>query len=418
MGAGRSGGRLGDCAGFWATWSAFTVSAFGSYVTSLAVGVLVVLTLAGEATEVGLVNAAKWLPYLLFGLIVGVLVDRVRRRPLLIAADLGRGVLLLAIPLLAAFDQLHIGWLILLMAVFGLMSVIHDAAFMAFVPRLVPAGLLTPAHARLDQSDAVAQASGPALAGGLVSLVGAPLAVLVDAVSFLISGLLLCRVTVPEPPGRSVSVRGLPGEVADGLRWVYRHATLAALALNTHVWFFFSAMAGAVVTPFALRTLGLSPFTLGLALALAGLGALVGSLAAVWLGARFDAGRVVIACRVADAVAWALIAWSADSGSGWVLFGAGQLVFGLGLGASNANEMGYRQTVTPDRLQGRMNATMRSINRAMIVVGAPVGGLLGDALGYRNLLWIAAAGFLVVGVSLGLSSFRKARLDDAYAHPG
>ncbi len=418
MGAGRSGGRLGDCAGFWATWSAFTVSAFGSYVTSLAVGVLVVLTLAGEATEVGLVNAAKWLPYLLFGLIVGVLVDRVRRRPLLIAADLGRGVLLLAIPLLAAFDQLHIGWLILLMAVFGLMSVIHDAAFMAFVPRLVPAGLLTPAHARLDQSDAVAQASGPALAGGLVSLVGAPLAVLVDAVSFLISGLLLCRVTVPEPPGRSASVRGLPGEVADGLRWVYRHATLAALALNTHVWFFFSAMAGAVVTPFALRTLGLSPFTLGLALALAGLGALVGSLAAVWLGARFDAGRVVIACRVADAVAWALIAWSADSGSGWVLFGAGQLVFGLGLGASNANEMGYRQTVTPDRLQGRMNATMRSINRAMIVVGAPVGGLLGDALGYRNLLWIAAAGFLVVGVSLGLSSFRKARLDDAYAHPG
>ena len=418
MGAGRSGGRLGDCAGFWATWSAFTVSAFGSYVTSLAVGVLVVLTLAGEATEVGLVNAAKWLPYLLFGLIVGVLVDRVRRRPLLIAADLGRGVLLLAIPLLAAFDQLHIGWLILLMAVFGLMSVIHDAAFMAFVPRLVPAGLLTPAHARLDQSDAVAQASGPALAGGLVSLVGAPLAVLVDAVSFLISGLLLCRVTVPEPPGRSVSVRGLPGEVADGLRWVYRHATLAALALNTHVWFFFSAMAGAVVTPFALRTLGLSPFTLGLALALAGLGALVGSLAAVWLGARFGAGRVVIACRVADAVAWALIAWSADSGSGWVLFGAGQLVFGLGLGASNANEMGYRQTVTPDRLQGRMNATMRSINRAMIVVGAPVGGLLGDALGYRNLLWIAAAGFLVVGVSLGLSSFRKARLDDAYAHPG
>lgn len=418
MGAGRLGGRLGDCAGFWATWSAFTVSAFGSYVTSLAVGVLVVLTLDGGATEVGLVNAAKWLPYLLFGLIVGVLVDRVRRRPLLIAADLGRGVLLLAIPLLAAFDQLHIGWLILLMAVFGLMSVIHDAAFMAFVPRLVPAGLLTPAHARLDQSDAVAQASGPALAGGLVSLVGAPLAVLVDAVSFLISGLLLCRVTVPEPPGRSVSVRGLPGEVADGLRWVYRHATLAALALNTHVWFFFSAMAGAVVTPFALRTLGLSPFTLGLALALAGLGALVGSLAAVWLGARFGAGRVVIACRVADAVAWALIAWSADSGSGWVLFGAGQLVFGLGLGASNANEMGYRQTVTPDRLQGRMNATMRSINRAMIVVGAPVGGLLGDALGYRNLLWIAAAGFLVVGVSLGLSSFRKARLDDAYAHPG
>jgi len=416
-GTGRSVGRLADSPGFWTTWTAFTVSAFGSYVTSLAIGVLVVLTLDGGATEVGLVNAAKWLPYLLFGLIAGVLVDRARRRPLLIAADLGRGVLLLAIPLLALIDQLHIVWLVVLMAVFGLMSLIHDAAFQAFVPRLVPTGLITPAHARLDQSDAVAQASGPALAGGLVSLVGAPLAVLVDAVSFLVSGLLLSRVHVQEPPGRSVSVRGVPGEVADGLRWVYRHATLSALALTSHAWFFCSAMAGAVVTPFALRTLGLSPFGMGLAFALAGVGALAGSLAAVRLGMRFGAGRVVIACNATTALAWALIALSGGGWPGWALFGAGQLVFGLGLGTSNANEMGYRQTVTPDRLQGRMNATMRSINRAMIVVGAPVGGLLGDAFGYRTLLWVSAAGFLVVAVALGLSRFRGARLDDAYANP-
>lgn len=408
------GSRLAESPGFWTTWSASTVSAFGSYVTSLAVGVLIVLSLNGGGTEVGLVSSARWLPYLLFGLVAGVLVDRVRRRPLLIGADVSRGVLLMTIPLLAALDQLHIGWLVGLMALFGLMSLIHDAAFQAFVPRIVPAGLLTPAHARLDQSDAVAQASGPALAGGLVWLVGAPLAVLVDAASFLVSGLLLCRVHVHEPPGRSVSLRGVPGEVAEGLRWVYRHPTLGAFALNTHAWFFFSAMAGAVVTPFALLTLGLSPLALGLALALAGVGALVGSLAAVRLGSRFGVGRVSIGCRLTDAAAWALIAWSASAGSGWLLFAAGQLLFGLGLGGSNANELGYRQTVTPDRLQGRMNATMRSINRAMIVVGAPVGGFLGDTFGFGTLLWIVAAGFLLVGVSLGMSRFGNARLGDEH----
>lgn len=171
------------------------------------------------------------------------------------------------------------------------------------------------------------------------------------------------------------------------------------------------------MTPFALVTLGLSPFGLGLALALAGVGALIGSLAAVRLGRRFGAGRVVIGCHATTAFAWALVALSTDDWTGWALFGAGQLVFGLGLGVSNANEMGYRQTVTPDRLQGRMNATMRSINRAMIVIGAPLGGVLADVLGFRTMLWVTAAGFLVVATALRLSRFRDAHLDDAYSNP-
>jgi MFS family permease len=179
----------------------------------------------------------------------------------------------------------------------------------------------------------------------------------------------------------------------------------------------FSAVAGAILISFALGTLGLGPFGLGLALAAAGVGGLLGSLAAVRLGVRFGAGRVVIACRAATALAWALVALSTDSSAGWLLFGVGQLLLGLSMGAENANEMGYRQTVTPDRLQGRMNATMRSINRAMIVVGAPIGGLLGDRVGYRNMLWVAALGFLAVATALGLSRFRDARLDDAYVNP-
>jgi MFS family permease len=414
--AARPADRLADCPGYWTTWAASTVSGFGSYVSVLAIQVLIVVTLHGGATEVGAVSAARWLPYLLFGVLAGALIDRMRRRPVLVFADLARGVLLLAIPLLATTHNLHLAVLMVIMALFGTLSLFGDAALQSFVPRLVPFRLLAAANARLDQSDAVAQASGPALAGGLVSLIGAASAVVVDAASYFVSGVLLWRVRVDEPrlsgePG----TRRLRAEMADGLRWVYRHATLRALAIGTPAWFLCSALVSAVLTPYALHALRLSPAGLGLALAVAGVGALLGALAAVRLGYRYGAGHVVIAAYAANGVAWAVMALAGPSWPGWVVFGLGQFALGLGMGASNPNEMGYRQAVTPDRLQGRTNATMRSVNRAMIVIGAPVGGVLGDAIGYRTALWIAAAGVVVVAVALTASPFRRARLDEPVA---
>jgi MFS family permease len=403
--------RLRDCPGFLRAWTASTVSSFGSYVTTLAVQVLIVLTLDGGATGVGLVSSARWAPYLLFGLVAGVLIDRSRRRPLLVTTDLGRGLLLIAVPLLALTHRLSLIALMLLMALFGLMSLLNDAAAQALLPRLVPAHLLTAANARLDQSDAVAQTSGPALAGGLVSLLTAPWAVLVDAMSYLVSGLLLVRIPVPEPPSRPVSVHGIASEAAQGLRWVYGHRTLRPLAMSTHGWFLCSAVTGAVLPLFALRTLGLSPFGFGLAVAAGGAGGLLGSLTATRLGVRFGTGRVIIACRALTGISWALMAASPPHWLGWALFSAGQTLLGLSMGAENANELGYRQAVTPDALQGRMNATMRSVNRAMIVVGAPIGGILGDTIGARPMLWTAAGGFIVAATTLALSPFRHAHLD-------
>jgi len=404
--------RLRDIRGFLTFWTASTVSGFGSYVTALAIQVLVVITLHQGAFGVGVVNASRWLPYLLFGLVAGVLVDRSRRRPLLVTTDLVRGALLVAVPLLALTHHLTIGVLTAFMVVFGLMSLFHDAAAQSFLPRLVPAGQLTAANARLDQSDAVAQTSGPALAGGLVSLLTAPWAVLVDAASYLVSGLLLLRIRIAEPAPRPIRLPGMASEAAEGLSWMYRHPTLRPLAISTHGWFLCSAVGGAVLPPFALRTLGLSAFGLGIALAVGGIGGLLGSLAATRLGARFGAGPVVIACRAATAAAWALAAVSTDRWTGWVVFGAGQLLLGISMGAENANEMGYWQTATPDNLQGRVNATRRSINRAMVVVGAPLGGAIGDLIGLRAMLWAAAAGILLAAFGLTLTGFRHARHGD------
>jgi MFS family permease len=404
--------RLRDHRGFLRYWSASTVSGFGSYVTTFAIQVLIVTTMHGGTIDVGLVNAARWLPYLLFGLVAGVLVDRSRRLPMLVVTDILQGLLLVAVPVLALTHRLSLIVLMAFMAIFGLLSLLNDAATQAFLPRLVPMHLLTPANARLDQSGAVAQTSGPALAGALVTLLTAPWAVLVDAASYFASALMLVRISVIEPPRRPASIGDVRRDAAEGMRWIYKHPMLRPLALSTHGWFLCSAITGAVLTPFALDTLGLDPFGLGLALSVGGIGGLVGSLAATRLGARFGAGRVVIACRAFTATSFALMALSTAHWSGWLLFGAGQLLLGLSMGAENANEMGYWQEVTADRLQGRMNATRRSINRAMIVIGAPIGGLLGETIGIRSTLWIAAGGFLIVSAALGASRFRHARTAD------
>jgi len=206
-------------------------------------------------------------------------------------------------------------------------------------------------------------------------------------------------------------MRDVRKEAAEGLAWIYRHPSLRPLALSTHGWFLCSAITGAILTPYVLRTVGLDAFGLGLILSVGGVGGLLGSLVASRLGARFGAGRVVIVCRALTGLSWALVALSGRHWDGWLLLGAGQMLLGLSMGAENANEMGYWQAITPDRLQGRMNATRRSINRGMLVVGAPAGGALAAAIGYRPMLWVAAGGFLIVAVSLACSPFRHATVD-------
>jgi len=258
--------------GFRRFWVASTVSAFGTYVTTVALQVLVVDDLGGSATDVGLLNAARWVPYLLVGLLIGVLADRLRRRPVLVATDLGRAVVLACIPLLAALDRLTLPALLSLVATLGLLSLGNDAAHQSFLPRLVPRTGLSRANARLQQSDAAAQTSGPAL----VALLGAPVAVLVDAASYLASGVLTATIRTVEPAPEHHQ-RHLRRELSEGVAWVYRHRTLGPLAWSTHVWFLFFSVLGAVYAPFVLTTLDRSPLVLGVTLALAGVGGLLGA---------------------------------------------------------------------------------------------------------------------------------------------
>ena len=411
---------LRDQPGFGRFWAASTVSEFGTSVTTLALQVLVVVTLDGSATDVGLVNSARWLPYLVLGLVAGVLADRLRRRPILVTTDLARAVLLGTIPLLAWLERLSIPVLMAVMLGFGLLSLMNDAAHQSFLPRLVPRNLLTPANARLQQSASAAATSGPVVGGGLISWLGAPLAVLVDAASYLVSGVLTATIRAADPkpvPDRS-NPPNVVREAKEGLAWVYRHRMLMPLALTTHGWFLFSSMLGTIYVPFLLLKLGLSPLGVGVSFGLAGVGGLLGSGLSTRIAVRRGIAPTIAGSRLLEAAGFALIALAPAITGGaaewptWAFVAAGQFLFGFGMGAEGPVEMSYRQSVTPDRLQGRMNSTMRSLNRAFIVVGAPIGGLLADTLGYRPALWIGVTGLALAAVILARSPFRHARAED------
>ncbi|HEX4247904.1 MAG TPA: MFS transporter [Pseudonocardia sp.] len=400
-------GRLRRHPGFRRYWAASTISDFGTPVTDVALGVLIVAGLDGGAADVGVVRGAGMAPYLVVGLFAGVLVDRVRRRPLLVGTDLGSAVVLAGIPLLAVTGMLAVPGLAVLMAVFGLCSVLGTAAQQAFLPGLVPSALLPRANARLEQSTAVAQTAGPLVGGGLVTALGAPVAVLVDAVSYAVSALLVAVTPASDPAPRPAR-RSVLADLREGVRWVYGHATLRPLTLSTHAWFLFNAVARTAYLPYALRELGMGPIALGTTFALAGAGAVVGTTASESLGNRLGIMATVCGSRVLEGIGYAVTACAAlapAGPAGVVVAGAGQLIIGLGFGASGPIEVAYRQAITPDRLQGRVAGTARAFNRAAVVVGAPLGGVFADAVGLRPALWLAAAGLATAG--LVLAPFRE-----------
>ncbi|MGB3328796.1 MAG: MFS transporter, partial [Thermomicrobiales bacterium] len=240
-------------------------------------------------------------------------------------------------------------------------------------------------NARLDQTDAAAQTLGPALGGGLVGLLGAPVAIAVDAVSYLVDAVLIAGLRVVEPR-RATRPRAMCAEIREGLAWTYRHRTLGPLAASTHVWFLANGAAMTVLALFALRALGFSAFAFGMLLAGFGLASLIGASCAASAATRIGSWRVVVAARMAYPVAWLMVAIAPASGAGSVLVFAALVLQGLAAGCENANEMGFWQALTPDALLGRVNATRRSVNRTLAALGALLAGLMVGPFGYRPTL--------------------------------
>ncbi|WP_136053646.1 MFS transporter [Microbacterium sp. K24] len=397
-------------------WSSSTLGAFTGAVSAVAFQVLIVTTLDASAFEIGLLNAANVVPYLLFGLVVGALMDRWRRKPAMVLASVGRALVLGAIPVLWVTGTLTVWTFGALFLIFGALTLIADSAAQPMLPRLVPRNQLVAANARLGQAGTVAQTTGPALGGLLVGWLSAPIAILVDAVGYLVSAVLLSRIKLDEVNAeRRTDGRHLGHDIVEGLRWTYSHRTLAPMAASVNVWFLGNSIALTAFAPYALRELDLGALAFGLVLAMGGVGGFLGALLASAAGRRFGVGGAVLAGRTLSAVAWlAVLILPAAENIAIVAIplAIGQFLFGLGMGLEDPNEMGYRQAVAPDQMQGRLNASIRTVNRVMFLIGALVAGGLATAFGFRVTIGVSVAVFAIAALIVLLSPLRTARHDD------
>lgn len=395
-------------------WAGETVSGFGSWITILTLQVIVVDYLHAGTIGLGWMNAARWLPYLLFGLVLGALIDRVRRRPVMIASDLVRALLLCAIPVLWYLELLNLSALLLIAAVLGTATLVNDSASQAFVPRLIPTRNLQSAHARIDGTNAVAETAGPAIGGALLAVVAAPFAVLVNVGTFLFSAVIVSLIHVEEPSRSRADESAKPNlrrEIGAGLKWVYSTPSLRDLAVWTHVWFAAQAILAAVTADYFLNDIGIDAFWFGIVMAGSGLGGIIGALCSRTAGEKLGNGRAVILSNVCSASGvLVLLAATVIAGSVPVLF-VGVFLHGFGIGLSNSHEMAYRQSITPDGFQARTNTTMRSMNRAVVVIVSPLAGILAAATSSELALIIAAGIFALSAAGLWFSPFRTVRID-------
>ncbi|HLS44442.1 MAG TPA: MFS transporter, partial [Ornithinicoccus sp.] len=386
-------------------WISDTTKWLGLFTSGLALQLLLITDLGADQTDLGLVRSAQWLPMLLFGLLAGVLIDRVRRLPVLVIGDSVCAVAFGAIGVLGLTGHLTVPLVAGLVFVVGLASLSSTAAHQSFLPRLVPLSELPRANARLEQSMTAAESVGPLLAGVLVRALSAPVAVLVNAATYAVSALVLSTIRAREPAPASATDRHLGRELVEGARWVYRHPTLMPYAVGLHTWFFFNSAVLTILVFYASQELGLGAVAIGLVLASAGVSGVVGAGLAPRLSERFGLGRVVCLAGFTAPVAFLITALAPTGAPGLVLLVVGQLVNGVGNGVRGPLEMSYRNAVTPDRLRARMNATIRSLNWGTITVSAPLSGWFAVTFGNRPTILMCVVGLAVAALIPTVSPF-------------
>jgi MFS family permease len=377
---------------FLKLWSAQTVSQLGTQVTSFALPMVAILWLHASAFQVGALGAVQLLPFALIGLPAGVWVDRLPRRPILIAGDLGRALLLVTIPVGWALGGLTLGQLYLVAFGTGILTVFFDIAWAAYLPALVDRSRLLEGNSRMELTRSGAQMTGPIVAGELIRLIQAPAAIVVDTLSFLGSVFFVSRIRRAEPlvASRSGSSRRMRDEVREGLSYVLGHELLLPIAVTTALSNLSLAMGGAVYMIYVLRVLHLPVGMLSLVLGLGNLGFLIGAVSAKRMAQRFGLGRTIVGAAATFGLPLMFVLMAPVGPRAVPFLVVGGVIGSFGSVAYGINQVSLRQSVTPDELLGRMTATMRFLVMGVMPVGSLVGGILATALQPRTTLWITA----------------------------
>jgi MFS family permease len=386
-------------ADFTKLWAGFTIARVGSQITVLALPLTAVLLLGADATATGLLVAAQFAPSLVVGLLVGVWVDRLPRRPILIASDIAAAVVIGSVPLAASLGVLTLAQLYVVAFLGGLCSVATELARSAYVPSLVGRVHLVPANSRLQASNAVAQVAGPSLGGILVQALTAPVAMLFDAIAFIVSAVLIASIRTRETVRSSAERESVLREIADGLRWMRDHEVLfrsiLAIALANVEWYAVQA----VLVLYATRELALTPAVLGIAIAAIGPVSLLGAALAGPLMTRYGLGPVMIAALFLETLSRFLLPVAGgDQIRAAAILALSQALIGITVPLWIVSSQTLQQAVTPEHLLGRVSAATRFVAMGVAPPSAIGAGVLADAIGLRPTLLgaalIAALAFL------------------------
>jgi MFS family permease len=407
----RPTGGLWGHRDFIRLWTGQSISEVGSQVSQLAIPWLAAVELHASPIEFSLLGVLGFLPFILFALPAGVWVDRLRRRQILIVGDASRAVLLALIPVLWAAGVLQIWHLLVISFVVGIFTVFFDVAYQSYLPALIDREELVDGNSKLQLTASIAQVAGPSLSGGFIAAITAPYAILVDAASFVVSTIFMVRMRhredVPERTAGEPHPKMWP-QVKEGLQWVLRNPTLRAIAGCTGWSNFFFSLLFAIFVLYAVRTLQLSAVELGAVFAVGSAGSIAGALVANRAQKAVGVGPAIVGYAVLFSVGG--IAYPlAPTSFPLPLLMLGGVVTGFSSVAYNITQISLRQAITPERLQGRMNAAIRWIIWGTIPLGSLAGGAIGQAVGLRAALWVGAIGNVPAFLFVLLSPIRSIR---------
>jgi MFS family permease len=389
-------------------WLSILCSSVGAQVTLLALPLTAALLLQASPTQMGLLTASELLPFALFSLPAGVWLDRVRKLPVYLAGEIGMALAVLSVPLCWSLDLLAMAQLYLVGFVIGLVNVAAGSAAQIVLTRVVPRERLVEAHARNALASSGAEVAGPGLAGVLVKSLGAPLALLLDALLLLLSAALLRGLRIAEPPPSGGA--GFAVDLRAGLRFVRQQRLLVALAWTVGGWQLCHNSAIVVQILHASRGLGLAEQVIGLCYAALGAGTISASLYGSRLSQRIGPGPSMVAGFLLCGAGW-LLPWLFPAGrAGVAAFVAMLLLAGTGGVLVFINFLAMRQAVTPAPLLGRMTATMRWLILLPAVPGALLGGWVGERFGLTVTMGAAGAlALLLAGLAWRTEAIRSLR---------
>jgi MFS family permease len=438
-------------------WTAATVSLFGTQVSQIAIPFIAAVLLKASPGEVGLLTTVEFLPFIFFTLPAGVWVDRFRKQRILVIGDLGRALFLVSIPIAYALGGLTIWQLYVVGFVNGVMTVFFDVADQSFLPTILERGDLVEGNSKLQISQSAAQILGQPVGGGLVALLTAPVAVLIDAASYVGSALLILWIrvagrrhatatpaaaapgagagstddgaTAGSAGGPSIAIEaavaahdagreraaadaddgGMRQQIMAGLRYIGHHRFLANIAASTATSNLFSNIAFAIYPVYLYVTLGLSPATVGAIGGIGGAGVLVGALIASRAAKAFGVGPTIVGSIGLGGIVGLLVPLAPQNGSAFWFLAVAFFATGVSGVVYNVNQVSLRQAITPERFLGRMNATMRFLVWGTIPIGSLIGAGLSEVVGVHATIWVGAILGLFAFLPVLLSPVRSLR---------